>query len=309
MRLPKLSVIVATWNRPERLDEALRSIALQGEAVPFEVIVVNDGGVDVSPVVARWARVMTVQSVTLDANRGLARARNEGIRRAQGAILCFLDDDDLMLAGHLSAGAARLDDEDVDAVCTHVAVCDEFVPAGSAPRAQQAKAHYRATFDDRLLMICNVIPVNAMFIRRRPEAPLLFDETLSELEDWELWLRLRQRLGYRFETVPVTTAVYHRVPGFGSMTSRSRESADTALRFRDTFREITSRYPSSDETVTEGRALHDHFYAALSNACRSGEPVHPFAYERFVECMEMLTRGAVTAAELRARIASFVIAT
>src|SRR5215510_10807154 len=102
VKQPKLSVIVATWNRPERLDEALKSIRLQGEAVPFEVIVVNDGGLDVADVVARWARSMTVQCVNLDANVGLARARNEGIDRAQGDVLCFLDDDDIMLPGHLS---------------------------------------------------------------------------------------------------------------------------------------------------------------------------------------------------------------
>jgi hypothetical protein len=80
------------------------------------------------------------------------------------------------------------------------------------------------------------------------------------------------------------------------------------LSFRDSFREITRRYPSDDETVTEGRALHDQFYAALARACRNGEPVHPFAYEQLVECLEMFARGAMTAADARARIDSFVTA-
>jgi glycosyltransferase involved in cell wall biosynthesis len=307
VKLPQLSVIVATWNRPDHLDEALRSISLQGEAVPFEVIVVNDGGGDVGPIVARWARHMAVQSVNLEVNAGLARARNEGIRRAQGDILCFLDDDDLMLPGHLRTGVAQLN-EDVDAVCTQVAVCDEFISAGAVPPATRVKAQYGAAFDDRLLMICNFIPVNALFIRRRPEVPIRFDETLSALEDWDLWLRLRQQLGYRFASVPLTTAVYHRVPGFGSLTSPSRESAEAAVSFRDTFRKIASRYPSSDETVTAGRAIHDHFYAALARASSNGQVVSPFAYERFVECMEAFTRGATGAAEARARIESLVTA-
>lgn len=307
MKAPVLSVIVATWNRPERLDEALNSISLQGEAVPFEVVVVNDGGVDVSDVVARWARGMAVQCVNLDTNVGLARARNEGIRRARGDILCFLDDDDIMLAGHLSAGARHLNGE-VDAACVHVAVCDEFVTAGSVLRPTQVKAHYGAPFDDRLLMICNFIPVSAAFIRRRGDVSVAFDEALSQLEDWELWLRLRQQLGYRFKTVPVTTAVYHRVPGFASMTGRSRESADVALSFRDTFRQITSRYPSRDKIVTEGRALHDHFYAALAHTRRNSERVHPFAYEQFVACMAAFTREEISAEDAQARIDALVIA-
>ena len=294
--MPLLSVVVATWNRPERLDEALRSVALQGADVPFEVIVVNDGGVDIGHVVARWARLMPVESVNLEANAGLARARNEGIRRARGDILCFLDDDDVMLAGHLRAGAERIRG-DVDAVCARVAVCDQFVAAGSAPSASQVKAHYGATFDDRLLMVCNFIPVNALFIRRRAGMAIAFDERLPQLEDWDLWLRLRHRFGCRFETLPLTTAVYHRVPGFGSMTSRSHQSADAALLFRDTFREIVSRYPTHDPIIREGRALHDHFYAAVARARRNGEHVHPFAYERFVDCMATFISGA-PAAEL-----------
>jgi hypothetical protein len=137
---------------------------------------------------------------------------------------------------------------------------------------------------------------------------VLFEEALSELEDWELWLRLRRRLGYRFKTVPLTTTVYHRVPGFASLTSPSRESADAALRFRETFRRIVSRYPSHDAIVTEGRALHDYFYETLARTCRSGKSVHPFAYERFVECMADFTRDELSAANARARIDSLVTA-
>ena len=307
MKAPLLSVVVATWNRPERLAEALKSLALQGDDVRFEVIVVNDGGVDVADVIAPWARMMTVQYVRLDENSGLAHARNEGIRRAGGDVLCFLDDDDVMLPGHLRGGVEQLNGV-VDGVCTHVAVCDEFVAAGSIPQPEQIKARYAATFDDRLLMICNFLPVSAMFLRRRSGASIEFDESLEQLEDWDLWLRLRQQAGYQFKTVPRATAVYHRVPGFGSMTNRSHESADEALRFRETFRRIVARYPSKDEIIAVGRELHQHFYAAVAQARGSGAPVNPFAYERFVECMEAYTRGAFTAEAARERIDAVVTA-
>lgn len=307
MPAPLLSIIVATWNRPERLNEALKSISLQDVDARFEVIVVNDGGTDVGDIVELWARVMTVQHVRLDTNAGLARARNEGIRRASGAILCFLDDDDIMLAGHLRAGVEHLSD-DADAVCLHVAMCDEFVPAGSAPTTAQIKVRYAAPFDDRLLMICNFLPVNALFMRRKSGAEIAFDETLTELEDWDLWLRLRHQLGYRFKTVPLTTTVYHRVAGFGTMTSRSRESADEALRYRETFRRIISRYPAADPVVVEGRALHDRFYDVLAQTSRSGLRVHPFAYERFVDCVGMFTSGTLATDAARARIDRLVTA-
>jgi glycosyltransferase involved in cell wall biosynthesis len=277
----QISVVVTTFNRPERLDKALRSIALQDESRRLqspggsraEVIVVNDGGVDVGDIVDRHSGALQTQYVNLPANGGLARARNAGIRRANSNVLCFLDDDDVMLPGHLRTGLQALAETEADVVYTQVAVCDQFVEPGAQPAPNQIRAYFRASFDPRLLHICNFIPVNSVFIRR----PASFDETLGLLEDWDLWLRLLTRHGYRFHAVPAVTAVYHRVPGFSSMTSRDENFA----RFHDTFRTIIDRYPSTDPIVRSGRAAHEAFYNDDAPLDRSSA----FLYERFVESM------------------------
>jgi glycosyltransferase involved in cell wall biosynthesis len=300
-----ISVIVATFNRPERLENALKSLSLQSGA-QFEVIVVNDGGVAVHELIALWSRVMSIRYVPLRVNGGLARARNAAIRESRGEVITFLDDDDLMLEGHLRAGAEGLCDGDVDAAYTQVALCAEFITPGAVPAASQTKAHYRAAFDSRLLLICNFMPVNAVFIRRRSDVPLLFDEELAQLEDWDLWLRLQERAGYRFKAIPLTTTVYHRVPGVRSMTNSSHTSADAALRFQGTFRQVTARYPSSDDLVRQGRALHEHFYSVVAEASRGGRGELAFAYERFVEWMEAFTARSLDAATIRARIDSLL---
>ena len=162
-------------------------------------------------------------------------------------------------------------------------MCDAFVAPGLAPTANQIKASYGASFDTRLLLVCNFLPVNAVFIRTRADEPTLFDEQLGLLEDWELWLRLHIHRGYRFSAVPVTTTVYHRVPGFGSMTSRTGEIA----RFRDTFRRIVERYPSNDPLVQRGRALHEQFYDTIAPVSRESA----FSYEQFVARMDATIRG------------------
>lgn len=278
-----VSIVVPTYNRPERLANALESIALQREA-QFEVIVVNDGGVDVSDVVAHCSDRMSLQHVRLSSNGGLAQARNEGIRRARGEVLTFLDDDDVMLPGHLATGSGALAKSNSEVVYAQVAVCDELIPPGTQPLASQIKAHYRCPFDTRLLQICNFIPVNAIFVQRRAVDDVIFDATLGLLEDWELWLRLHLRLGYRFSSVPATTAVYHRVPGSGSMTGR----ADEVARFGSTFRTVVERYPSSDALVQRGRAAHARFYNDVAPIDRASA----FSYERFVSSMEALLHTA-----------------
>lgn len=65
---PQISVVVPTRDRPELLQRCLA--ALEKQTVPVEIVVVED-----------------------KEGRGPAWARNEGVRRAQGEVICFTDDD------------------------------------------------------------------------------------------------------------------------------------------------------------------------------------------------------------------------
>jgi pterin-4a-carbinolamine dehydratase len=85
------TVIIPTRNRPDRLRHALASLAVQ--VVPdWEAVVVDDG--DGSGMEAALAlgdpRIVGIPS----AGSGQVAARATGIERAQGEILCWLDDDD-----------------------------------------------------------------------------------------------------------------------------------------------------------------------------------------------------------------------
>jgi GT2 family glycosyltransferase len=85
---PRISVIVCTYNGARTLRETLRGIS-RLEYPDFEVIVVDDGSTDESPVIASAhdARVITTE------NRGLSSARNTGLDAATGEIVAYLDDD------------------------------------------------------------------------------------------------------------------------------------------------------------------------------------------------------------------------
>jgi GT2 family glycosyltransferase len=98
----RLSAIVPTHNRPDRLRECLETLRLQdigpGE---LEVIVVDDGSaVDMAPLVAEVAAAgeteMRCERLALS---GLNGARNHGAAVARGEVLAFLDDDTLVSPG------------------------------------------------------------------------------------------------------------------------------------------------------------------------------------------------------------------
>ena len=89
---PAVSVVVPTYNRASRLGETLRSVVNQTYQ-DFELIVVDDGSTDdTSKMIQSFP---DVRYVFIKENRGVSRARNEGLAYAKGRYICFLDSDDL----------------------------------------------------------------------------------------------------------------------------------------------------------------------------------------------------------------------
>ena len=88
LRWPKISVIVCTFNGSRTLSECLESL-LRLEYPNYEVIVMNDGSTDTTAKIANsyGFRVITTE------NRGLASARNTGLKAATGEIVAYIDDD------------------------------------------------------------------------------------------------------------------------------------------------------------------------------------------------------------------------
>ena len=88
---PLVSVIIPVYNGARYLRAALESVFAQTYQ-PFEVIVVDDGSVDESGVIARsFSDVRYIRQE----NQGVAAARNHGIEAARGEFFAFLDQDDL----------------------------------------------------------------------------------------------------------------------------------------------------------------------------------------------------------------------
>src|SRR4051794_8981691 len=108
---PKLSVVIATYNRRDLLLRTLESLAQQ--TLPrheFEVLVVVDGSTDDTVERLRLKKTPAALRIFEQQNRGQAAARNVGIREALAPVILFLDDDitcsPTLLAEHLAAQVA-----------------------------------------------------------------------------------------------------------------------------------------------------------------------------------------------------------
>ena len=102
MIIPQISVVIPVYNQERYLDQCLRSV-LQQDFKDIEVIVVNDGSTDKSlEVCQKYAAADSRIAIIDKRNEGQAYARRDGILKAKGEYVMFVDSDD-----HLPDGAFK----------------------------------------------------------------------------------------------------------------------------------------------------------------------------------------------------------
>ena len=95
-----VSVIVPIYNAEQTLDRCVRSI-LDQRYEALEIFLINDGSLDGSlRICSRYAEQDNRITVVDTPNRGVSAARNEGIKRAKGKFLGFVDSDDWIESEH-----------------------------------------------------------------------------------------------------------------------------------------------------------------------------------------------------------------
>jgi glycosyltransferase involved in cell wall biosynthesis len=101
-----ISVIVATYNRPDALAAVLRSLEGQTDC-NFEIIIADDGSDEkTGSLITEWSRKMTVpvkHAWHPDTGFRLAEIRNRAIRISSGAYCVFLDGDCIARPGFVAA--------------------------------------------------------------------------------------------------------------------------------------------------------------------------------------------------------------
>jgi glycosyltransferase involved in cell wall biosynthesis len=101
MQSPLVTVIIPTFNRLKWIGECLDSV--KSQTYPFvETLVIDDGSSDGT---VEWLRSQPdysfAQIHVQPRNGGASIARNDGIRRAKGELIAFIDSDDALLPQHI----------------------------------------------------------------------------------------------------------------------------------------------------------------------------------------------------------------
>ena len=179
---PYCSVVLPTNRLGPWLSAAANSIL--SNPAGFECLIVLDG-VDVPR--ESWAADPRVRFHRLPTSRGLAHALNSGVALARAPLVARMDADDI-------AGPDRLLKQ-VSYLTTH----PDAVAVGSAARLMRDDGTItggvigRFAAEDvrrRLLWRNAIVHPTVMFRRQAFDDVGGYDETMSTMEDYDLWLRL-----------------------------------------------------------------------------------------------------------------------
>lgn len=164
----------------------------------FELLVVDDFSDDHTRQIVNSFEDPRIQYIRHDERRGVSAARNTGIKRARGEIIAFQDSDDEWLPGKLemqvdSFAAAN---ETVGVVYTGMLRTirgnKHYLPSsGTEPRSGDIR---------QSIIQNNFISTQMAAVRSDCfDTVGLFDEQLSALVDWDLWIRVSEH--YQFELI------------------------------------------------------------------------------------------------------------
>ncbi len=236
---PLVTVYTPTYNRREQLERCLEELAQQ--TYPnIEFLVVNDAGVDVSDIVAKFPKARLVNR---EQNGGAFAASNTALQEARGEYITFCNDDDVIFADHCSRLVAAMVHSGLKiASSNHILRFNER--EGDEFRTTGYFIQAAGDLDRTELLASN--PIQIWMLHRSVVADRgaqFFDTGLTVLADYEATLAFALRHDIAHVDHVTAIGVYTDAGTQLSRAKRERIPADLEI--------IYARYPVPGRTYTE----------------------------------------------------------
>lgn len=264
----RLSIIIPIYNAEDYLDRCLHSILAQ-DFTAYEVILVDDGSVDSSPLIcdrysATDARFKTVHKK----NGGVSSARNAGLELAKGEYIMFLDSDDALLPFALDDMMYIVSGEDM--VVGGYAAFIEGMPIKDVRPAKTVS--YKGTdfplfFQNNIRRNCEMLDAPwAKLFKRKAIGKIRFCEELSYAED-KLFVFKVMVACSSIITFSGAVYAYHMRPGSLGSDVVSDRHLMQLRRFLPQYAEVLEQLEARCPNTSKVRALY-HRDLVGRYACR-----------------------------------------
>ena len=205
--IPFFSILISTYNRAKFLPRAIRSIKKQ-LYTNWELILVNDGGEDVSHIVKSFFD-KRIKLVNLEENVGKSAAINISFESSKGQYIAYLDDDDEWLPNHLQIHYEFIN-KNPNSMFSHSNACRVVLEKDRYGGEKELSRHLiycnAVSFED-LITHNRITWLSAVHNRECFKSVGGLDERLRTLEDFDLWRRMSML--YPLNHIPVHTANYY----------------------------------------------------------------------------------------------------
>jgi glycosyltransferase involved in cell wall biosynthesis len=226
MNVPKVTIVMLTYNRPQMIGRAIASATAQTLA-DWELVIVQDGdNPETEVLVQQWSATdARIRFFRRGLVGSIAEASNFALEQARGEYVAILDDDDWWASpGKLASQVAFLDQRP-----DYVATGGGYIVVDQ--HGKQRGHFYKPESDQAIrakALIANPIANStAMFRRVVNGNPVRYDASLRQFADWDFWLAMGS-LG-KLHNVPEDLAYYALWDG-GSSFKHQKANAWAGLR-------------------------------------------------------------------------------
>lgn len=263
--MPKVSVIIPTYNRADLLPRTIRSV-LDQTFGDFELLIIDDGSTDsTKSVVQEYANQDKRIKYIYQNNSGApARPKNTGIKAAEGEYIAFLDHDDEWLPGKLEKQLAVFNSSYNKNL--GLVGCDGFVVNSSGAVVKELKMPSKDNYVEGLLNSNFIFSSSSVLVRKDVFDKVgLHDESFKMGDDWDMWLRISQAYDLDFIHQPLFK--YHQHGNNISKLILKKEKIEEYERELKKYSDLYRSYPNaySKKLIDIGRL---YFFAGNPGKAR-----------------------------------------
>ncbi|RXG26918.1 glycosyltransferase family 2 protein [Leeuwenhoekiella marinoflava] len=185
--MPKVSIILPTYNGQAYIEEAIASI-LNQTFIDFELIVVDDCSTDHTPKLLEFFRLQDsrIKIITNKHNLKLPASLNVGHRMAQGEYLTWTSDDNTLHSDFLERLVKVLETSGEDVVYSNFNVIND-----------QSK-HIRVYKVSPVILLPFENGIGASFLYRKEVFQKFnYNEDLHGIEDYDFWVRAANHFKFK----------------------------------------------------------------------------------------------------------------
>jgi len=295
---PEISVIVPIYNSEDYLDICVESI-LQQSYKNFELILINDGSKDRSGAICDAFAVKDDRIVVIHKeNAGVSAARNDGIDRARGKYIVFIDSDDYVDRAYLETlMTAMISGKTAFSMCNYVmepilhgmemdCTCEKSVFTYDVRELLEKRS---IEYDHLLLYtVWAKLLIRDTIVKNR----LYFDTDIDFCEDALFFMQYLECIPSDEKIVYFTNQYYHYVLCNPESLSQRYNARKVEFRIK-TYNRMVGLYKQNNCSSSTLNALHEEYASSFMRIilCEFKNQKNGGSKEHVLEVLDQIMRS------------------